>query len=157
MLTESKRLDVLIKKFNKMPEKKLKIIWEGHLKDKLLKLKQSTNIEFCGYKSWEELLKLVWESKWGIFCGVEDFWIAAIELISAWKAIFCLNKWWYKDTNLAWITWEFYNDEEWSDFIEKFKKFEENIDSNKYKKEILQSHASKFSKEKFKKELEGII
>jgi glycosyltransferase involved in cell wall biosynthesis len=26
MLTESKRLDVLIKKFNKMPEKKLKII-----------------------------------------------------------------------------------------------------------------------------------
>ena len=115
------------------------------------------NINLVWYKSEKKLVKLICESKGWIFCWVEDFWIAAIELLSAKKPIFTLNKAWYKETNIAWITGELYNDENWKDFIEKFKVFEENIEKGLYKKENLIKQARKFSKKNFIKEIKNII
>jgi len=156
-LTEWKRLDILIKAFNKMPEKKLKIIWVWNYENEYKKLVKSKNIEFLWYKSWKELTKLLKQAKGFLFVSNDDFWIAPVEAMACATPVFWLAKWWLLETNKAWITWDFFMDENWSDFIENFKKFEKNINSWVYQKKNLISQAQKFSKENFKKELRKIL
>jgi hypothetical protein len=68
-----------------------------------------------------------------------------------------LAKWGALETNIAWKTWEFFLNENWSDFLENFKIFEKNIDSWAYKKEDLISQSEKFSKKKFIEQIRDIV
>jgi hypothetical protein len=68
-----------------------------------------------------------------------------------------LAKWGALETNIAWKTWEFFLNENWSDFLENFKIFEKNIDSWAYKKEDLISQSEKFSKKNFIEQIRDIV
>jgi len=154
-LTEWKNVDVIIKSFNKMPEQKLVIVWVWDQEKKLKNLATSKNIKFVWYKSWSELEKIVCESKWGIFSWVEDFWIAAVEVMAGWKPVFWINQWWITETSIAGKTWEFYSSE--NDFIEKFTVFHQNNINWVYTKEKCQSQAEIFSNESFGKNILKLI
>ena len=156
-LTESKRLDVLISAFNKMPEKQLKIIWIGHLDNTLKNMVKWKNIEFLWYKEWEELCMLVNKSKWWIYTWVEDFWIAVIESMSAWIPVLWLKQGWFLETIIPGITWDFFIKEDWSDFIKNFIRFDDNIDKWIYKKSELLKHVEQFSKNKFINDIKKIV
>ena len=156
-LTEWKRLDVLINAFNKIPEKKLKIIWVWNYENEYKKITKSKNIEFLWFKTWNELIELLKQAKWFLFSSEEDFWIAIVEALASNTPVLTLWKWWALETNISWITWEFFEDENWEDFLEKFKIFEKNIENNVYKKENLIKQAKKFSKENFIKEIKKIV
>lgn len=154
-LTQWKRLDVLIDAFNKMPEKKLKIIWVWDYDIKYKKLAKSENIEFVWFKKWNELIELLKAAKWFLFVSLDDFWIAPVEAIASNTPVFGLGKWGLLETNLRWITWDFFEDINWKDFIEKFRIFEKNIEAWVYKKENLIEHSLQFSKKKFIKKIQG--
>lgn len=155
-LTEWKKVDLIVKSFNKMPDKKIKIIWVWAEEEKLKKLATSKNIEFVWYKSGKDLEKLICESKWWIFSWIEDFWIAAVECMAAGKPVFWINTWWITETSIAWKTWEFYDTESVENFVFNFKNFDKNIGENKYKKEDCQERAKLFSKENHIKEIKEI-
>lgn len=154
-LTEWKKVDTIIKAFNQMPEQKLKIIWIWDQQKELMQLATSQNIEFVWYKSGEDLEKIVGESKWWIFSGVEDFGIAAVEVMSAGKPVFWINQWWITETSIAGKTWEFYKNE--NDFVEKFKIFHQNNIIWVYSPENCQNQAEKFSDENFGKNILKLI
>jgi len=156
-LTESKRLETMINAFNKMPNKKLKIIWVWNLEEPLKKLVKWDNIEFLWYKSWKELYKLVWESRWWIYTWVEDFWIAAIESMASGRPVFWLKEWWFKETIIPNKTWDFFDFGDGSDFISKFEIFEKNIDNWIYKEKYLLGHVKQFSKENFIEQIKNIV
>ncbi len=156
MLTESKNFEFLIKIFNDFPEKKLKIIWDWHLKNYLQKLIKSKNIELLWYKSWKDLYNLVAKAKWAILAWVEDFWIAWIEALAWNTPVLALNAWWYKETIIPWITGELFELKK-EDFKKKLTLFEKNIDNNIYKKENLIKQAQKFSKKNFIKKIKEIV
>jgi len=155
-LTEFKKIDVAIKAFNKMPDKKLVIIWDGDYK-KELKKQAKENIVFVWKQYWDNLVALVQNSLGLIFPGEEDFWIVPIEVMSAWLPVFALNKWWLTETVIPWKTWEFFNSPQGEDFIEKFKIFHKNNLKWKYSSQDCKKQAEKFSKNNFIKELKKII
>ena len=155
-LTEFKRLDIAIKWFNQLTSKLL-IIWAGDYKWELEKLVSSDNIIFAWPQYWDDLVSLVQNSLGLIFPWEEDFWMVPVEALAAWKPVFALSKWWLLETNTAWITWEFFNDVEWEDFVEKFNIFHKNNLSWKYKPEDCIKKAEEFSEESFERKFRELI
>lgn len=156
-LTEWKRLDILINAFNIVSDKKLKIVWVWAYEKQYKNMCEKDNIEFLWYKIWDELIELLKKAKWFLFVSCDDFWIAPVEALACNTPVFWLWKWWLLETNIAWLTWEFFDDENWSDFIQKFKIFEWNLESWKYKKADLINRAKEFSKKRFINEIKNIV
>ena len=156
-LTEFKKIDIAIKSFNKIKDKKLIIIWEWDYRKKLEQINSSKNTNFVWAKYSDELVSLVQESSWLIFPWEEDFWIAPIEVMAAWKPVFALKKWWLYESVIKWVTWEFFEDDNWKDFIENFIKFDEKNIKWEYKSENCKKQAQKFSQSEFEKQIKSIV
>lgn len=155
-LTEFKKIEIAISWFNQL-EENLLIIWAGDFREDLEKLTKKENIKFVWAKYDDELVFLVQNSSGLIFPWEEDFGIVPIEVMSAWKPVFAYKGWWLLETNIEWVTWSFFEDKNWKDFIEKFEIFHKNNLKNIYTKENCINQAKNFSQEIFEKRFLELI
>ena len=155
-LTEFKKIEIAISWFNEL-EENLLIIWAGDFRENLEKLTKKENIKFAWAKYDDELVFLVQNSSGLIFPWEEDFGIVPIEVMSAWKPVFAYKGWWLLETNIEWVTWSFFEDKSWKDFIEKFEIFHKNNLKNIYTRENCVKQAKNFSQEIFKKNFLELI
>lgn len=155
-LTEFKRIDISIQAFNCMSDKNLVIIWTGNFKVSLEKI-SSKNIYFVWPKYDDELVYLLQHAKGLVFSWEEDFGIVPIEANAAGIPVFAYRWWWLAETMIEWNTAEFFDDKNGSDFVEKFKKFDENIVNWKYNKDTIINNAQRFSEEKFEEEIRKVV
>ena len=155
-LTEFKKIEIAISWFNKL-EENLLIIWAGDFRENLEKLTKKENIKFAWARYDDELVFLVQNSSGLIFPWEEDFGIVPIEVMSAWKPVFAYKGWWLLETNIEWVTWSFFEDKSWKDFIEKFEIFHKNNLKNIYTKENCINQAKNFSQEIFEKRFLELI
>ena len=58
-LSEEKGLQTLIKAFTALPHLQLKIVGEGNIKESLIAMVTTSNIEFCGYQRGEQLRQTI--------------------------------------------------------------------------------------------------
>lgn len=156
-LTEFKKIDIAIKSFNKMSDKKLKIVWWWPLEKSLKSMINSDNIELVWPKYWDDLKDLLENSKWLIFPWEEDFWIVPVEAMACWKPVFAYRWWWLLETVIDWKTWRFFEDKTWLDFVEKFEEFDREVCSDFFDKAFIRQHSMSFSKEKFKEKLLSFV
>ena len=155
-LTEFKKIEIAISWFNEL-EENLLIIWAGDFRENLEKLTEKENIKFAWAKYDDELVFLVQNSSGLIFPWEEDFGIVPIEVMSAWKPVFAYKGWWLLETNIEWVTWSFFEDKNWKDFIEKFEIFHKNNLKNIYTRENCINQAKNFSQEIFEKNFLELI
>ena len=155
-LTEFKKIEIAISWFNEL-EENLLIIWAGDFREDLEKLTKKENIKFVWAKYDDELVFLVQNSSGLIFPWEEDFGIVPIEVMSAWKPVFAYKGWWLLETNIEWVTWSFFEDKSWKDFIEKFEIFHKNNLKNIYTKENCINQAKNFSQAIFEKRFLELI
>lgn len=76
-----KKVDLIVKAFTQLPDKKLVVIGDGPDFD-LLKKIASPNIEFLGYQPFDELRKHMQKAKAFIYAAEEDFGITVVEALS---------------------------------------------------------------------------
>ena len=155
-LTEFKKIEIAVSWFNEL-EENLLIIWAGDFRENLEKLTKKENIKFAWAKYDDELVFLVQNSSGLIFPWEEDFGIVPIEVMSAWKPVFAYKGWWLLETNIEWVTWSFFEDKNWKDFIEKFEIFHKNNLKNIYTRENCINQAKNFSQEIFEKNFLELI
>ena len=155
-LTEFKKIDIAIKAFNEMSDKNLIIIWQWDYKSELEKI-SNKNIIFSWAKYWDDLVSLVQNSNWLIFPWEEDFWIVPIEVMAAWKPVFAYNWWGLKETVIKWITWDFFDNKEWLDFIINFNKFDTDNNNWKYLSKNCIKQAKKFSEQIFEEKIKELV
>lgn len=156
-LTEFKRIDLSINAFNKMKDKKLIIVWAWNFKENLEKMVEWNNIIFTWPKYDDELVYLLQNSNWLIFCWEEDFWIVPIESFWAWVPVFAYKWWWLEETMIQWVTWEFFENKNWEDFIKNFEVFEKNIKSWKYDRSKIIEHSKNYDEEIFEQKIREIV
>lgn len=156
-LTEFKKIDIAVENFNNIPENNLLIVWAGDYRKELEKKVTGKNIVFAWAQYGDDLVDIVQNCQWLIFPGEEDFWIVPIEVMAAWKPVFAFWKWGLTETVIAWKTWDFFNDENGKDFIEKFKIFNENNLIWVYSQQECQKQAEWFSSENFEKKLKSYL
>ncbi len=90
-LVPYKKIDIIVRAFTEMPDKKLLVIGDGPDEAKIKKFAGS-NIEFLGYQEPEELSKYMQKAKAFVFAADEDFGIVPIEALSCGTPVIALNK-----------------------------------------------------------------
>ena len=121
--------------------------------DKLVK-KAQNKVEFLGQVSDEELVKLYKGAKGFLALSQdEDFGITPVESMLCGTPVIAFNGGGYKETVVDGKTGILFNDYSVGGLIEAVKKFE----SSKFSAEDCIEQAQKFSKERFKREIEEFV
>lgn len=89
-LQRYKRIDLIIKAFNKL-NKKLLVVGDGPDKERLEKL-AGKNIQFYGFTEEQTKIKLLKEARGFIFAGHEDFGIVMVEALAAGTPVIAYEK-----------------------------------------------------------------
>ena len=160
-LVPNKRVDLIIKAFNKL-NLPLIIIGEGSEKKKLMKIK-SKNIKIIGYQSDYVIKKMMEECRAFVYAGTEDFGIAPVEAMAAGSPVIGLAKGGLLDTvncinecaeNCTGLLFKSNEINTIKDCIEYF---EEKEIWKRFNPDELNNWASGFSEEKFSENIKNFI
>jgi glycosyltransferase involved in cell wall biosynthesis len=151
-LVSYKRISLIVEAFNKMPNKKLKVIGDGPEMSKILKM-ANKNIEILGRKSQKDMIKTLQKAKALVFAADEDFGIIPVEAQSCGTPVIAFNKGGLKETVIENITGVFFEKQEVSHLVEAVNRFE----SLKFDAKIIRKNSERFSKERFEKEFKEFV
>jgi glycosyltransferase involved in cell wall biosynthesis len=147
-----KRFDLVIKAFNNMPEKKLKIVGDGSQLKELKKIAGS-NIEFLGFLESDKVYENIKKAKGFIHAGIEDFGIAPIEAQACGTPVIAYGFGGVLETVINHKTGIFFNENNSLNLINSIKEFEKiNFDYKEVRKNAL-----KFSKDRFENEIKKFV
>jgi glycosyltransferase involved in cell wall biosynthesis len=152
-LSPYKRIDIAVEAFSKNGLK-LKIVGEGSELSEL-KSRAKDNIDFLGWKSEGEKVRLLQHCKALIFPGEEDFGLTPVEAMACGRPVIAYKKGGVTETVVDGETGLFFNDATADSLYDALNRFEimyDDIIPSKCK-----TRAEKFSKEVFIKKFSSII
>jgi glycosyltransferase involved in cell wall biosynthesis len=150
-LVPYKRLDLVIKTFNRLGEK-LKIFGTGP-ELKYLKKIAKPNIEFLGKITEEEKIKLLAKAKAFIHPQLEDFGITPIESMAAGRPVIAYGHGGATETILHGETGIFFPEQTWESLFETIVRF----NPYKWDSQKIRAQAACFCEEKFKNEIKKYV
>ncbi len=146
-----KKIDIVIKAFQQMKNKKLVLIGDGLNSKEISKLmSDAPNIVWLGYQHDDELIMYMQHAKACIFAAKEDFGIMCVEAQSTGTPVLALNYGGYKETVIDGKTGYFFNNQTEDSIIEVVNKFE------RYPltaHEEIRENAKRFSVARFQQEM----
>lgn len=162
-LVPYKRLDILVEAFNRMHDKKIIIVGDGHLRKDLEGRKRSKNIQFLGWVRQADLIELYQKARAFVYPAEEDFGIAPVEAQATGLAVVAYGKGGVSETvvpldgefKTQYPTGLFFltqNCESLIEAIERFEKYEQ-----MFSPQHIREHALKFSRNNFKKNIVEFI
>lgn len=150
-----KKIDMVIRAFQQMSDKKLVLIGEGWGAsgfDEMLK--GHPNIEWLGYKDDAEMIKYMQEARACIFAAKEDFGIMCVEAQACGTPVLALNYGGYQETVIDGITGHLFPEQTETAVIEAVRKMEAHpLNNNK----AIRANALRFSDERFRKEFGDFV
>ncbi|MDZ7766680.1 MAG: glycosyltransferase family 4 protein [Melioribacteraceae bacterium] len=148
-----KKVDIAIKAFKNLPDKKLVVVGSGPDEDKLRSL-ASSNVEFLGYQSDENLAELMRNAKAFIYTAEEDFGITIVEAQAAGTPVIAYGVGGASETVLHGKTGLLFNEQTANSLVDAVKKFEQGLD---FEPKVIRDHAKQFSRVRFEKEIKDFI
>ncbi|MGL4863985.1 MAG: glycosyltransferase [Cetobacterium sp.] len=146
-----KRIDLAIEACKKL-ERKLVVIGDGEQREYLKSLADE-NITFTGRISDEEVKDYLQRCKAMIFCAEEDFGIIPLEAQACGRPVIAYGKGGALETVVGKETGIFFYKQEIESVVKGIEEFEKlNLNTQK-----IYEHAMKFSRERFKKEIEEVV
>lgn len=151
-LVSYKKIALIVEAFNKMPNKKLKVIGEGPEMSKIVRIAKS-NVEILGRKNQDDMVKILQKARALVFAADEDFGILPVEAQSCGTPVIAFNKGGLKETVIENVTGVFFEKQEVSHLVEAISRFE----SIKFDAKIIRKNSERFSKERFEKEFKEFV
>ncbi|MGL5649958.1 MAG: glycosyltransferase, partial [Clostridium sp.] len=146
-----KRIDLAIEACKKLG-RKLVVIGDGEQREYLKSLADE-NITFTGRISDEEVKNYLQRCKAMIFCAEEDFGIVPLEAQACGRPVIAYGKGGALETVVDKKTGIFFDKQEVESIVKGIGEFEK-LDLNT---QDIYKHAMKFSRERFKKEIEEVV
>jgi glycosyltransferase involved in cell wall biosynthesis len=140
-----KKIDLIVEAFSKMPDKKLIVIGDGP-DYKKIQSKASSNIEFKGYLSFEDLIKYLQKAKAFVFAAIEDFGMLPLEAQACGTPVIAYGKGGSLETVKHGVTGILYKEQNINSIVDAVDKFEQ----MSFDPVIIRAHAENFSTEIFK-------
>lgn len=150
-----KKIDMVIRAFQQMPNKRLILIGEGWGAtgfDELLK--GHPNIEWLGYRTDEEVIRYMQEAKACIFAAKEDFGIMCVEAQACGTPVLALDYGGYKETVVDGKTGYLFAEQTEEAVITAVNKMEQQPLTDHAS---IRNHALKFSDERFRAEFSAFV
>lgn len=151
-LVSYKKIDLIVSAFNKMPDKKLKVIGDGPEMKKIKKIAKK-NIEILGRKNIDDLIDVFQKAKALVFAADEDFGIIPVEAQACGTPVIAYRKGGAIETVIENKTGLFFDKQEVKCIINSVLEFEKT--SFDYK--LVRENAERFSKERFEKEFKNFV
>lgn len=149
-LVPYKKVDLIVKAFGQMPDKKLFVIGDGPDFKKIKKI-ATDNIVLMGYQPFEVLKHYLSKTKAFIFAAEEDFGMLPVEAQACGTPVIAFKKGGVTETVIENKTGVYFSEQEISSIVEAINYFEKNI--NMFDPVKIAAHASSFSTQRFKQEL----
>ena len=153
-LVPYKKIDLIIRVFNKFPHLKLNIIGDGPEFFELKHLAKS-NIKLLGYQSDTSVRTYYQNARAVLLAAIEDFGITSAEAQACGTPVIALKKGGYTETVLEDKTGVFFNEQNEVELEKSLHHFIA-IESTFNKAEI-RTHAEKFKIDRFKNEFSSIV
>ncbi len=148
-LVSYKRVDVIVKAFSMIREKRLLIIGDGPELKRLKKIAPS-NVEFLGYLEREKLTNYFSRARAFIFSAEEYFGIAPVEAQASGIPVISYRGGGAIESVIDGVTGIFFNEQTPEAVVQAINKFESIED--RFESEKIRKNSLRFSKEKFKQE-----
>jgi glycosyltransferase involved in cell wall biosynthesis len=142
-----KKMDIIIKAFKNMPDKKLVLIGDGYdAKNIKHIIDGAENIVWLGYQHDDELILYMQNAKACVFAAKEDFGIMCVEAQATGTPVLALNYGGYKETVIDGQSGYFFDNQTVESIQQAIHHFEKNPLTD-FK--AIHEHASKFSVHRF--------
>lgn len=149
-----KNNDLLVKAFNKMKDKKLRIYWIWPEFDRLKSMVEWDNIEILDWNfGFEKRQEIMSKAIAFMHPQKEDFWITPVESNAFWVPVIAYWIWWALETIIEWKTWSFHYTQEIDDIIKVVENFDENI----FDQKEMMENAERFNFKNFEKDLKKFV
>ena len=145
-LVSYKKTKLIVKAFNKMPDKNLVVIGKGEEYQTIKKIAKP-NIEILGYQKDEVLVDFMKRAKAFVYAAIEDFGIVPVEAMACGTPVVALNKGGTAETVINGITGILFENQTKEDIINAINSFEK----QKFDFDVIRKEALKYDKNSFKK------
>ncbi len=153
-LVPYKKIDLIVRAFNKMPDKKLVVIGSGPEKEKIKSL-ANLNTEFIGHQPADKLREYFQNAKAFVFAAEEDFGIVVVEAMACGTPVIALNKGGTSESVIHGKTGIHFNEQTPESIIGAIKDFEKRIDY--FDIQSIRKHAEKFDRKNFEENIKGFV
>jgi len=153
-LVPYKRMDLIVKAFNEMPDKKLQLIGEGPESAQLKSLAKD-NIEFTGHLSQEELVDKIGAAKAIVLAAHEDLGLTSLEAQSCGTPVIAYKKGGYLETVQDGLNGIFFAEQSTDAIKEAVLRFEKN--GVEWDAERIRESVLPFSSEEFRRKIELFV
>lgn len=144
-----KRVDVIVRAFNLMPDKKLVVVGEGPDRSALERL-AGPNVQFVGYQDHDQMASVIARAKAFVYAAIEDFGIVPLEAQAAGVPVIAYGAGGVLETvntkkgEATGILFPHQTPESLRDAVERF-----DAQAETYSAEACQTHASNFATQNF--------
>lgn len=145
-LVPYKRVDLIIKAFANLPDKRLLVIGDGPEMRDCQKLATS-NVKLLGYQTNEQLRKLVSKARAFVFAAEEDFGISPVEAQACGTPVICYGKGGVLDSVIDGETGIYFSQQSAESIINAIRRFE--ALATPLNPLVIHAHAQKFNPERF--------
>lgn len=150
-----KKIDMVIRAFQQMPDKRLVLIGEGWGAagfDKMLE--GHPNIEWLGYREDAEMIQYMQEAKACIFAAKEDFGIMCVEVQACGTPVLALDYGGYRETVVDGVTGYLFAEQTEAGVIAAVNKMEQQPITNH---KAVRENALRFSDDRFRNEIAAFV
>lgn len=145
-----KKIDMIVRAFEQMPDKKLVLIGEGYGSRKFTRiLEQCKNITWLGYRNDKEMITYMQEARACIFAAKEDFGIMCVEVQACGTPVLALDYGGYRETVIDGVSGYLFPQQNEASVIEAVNKLEQNPLNNNI---AIRQNALRFSDVRFREE-----
>ena len=152
-LVPYKKVDLIVRAFSKMPDKKLKVIGAGPELKALRKL-AAPNIEFMGFQSDQVVSDSLQQARALIYAAEEDFGIVPVEAQACGTPVIAYGKGGALETVIQGKTGFFFPEQTPESLLNAVQIFENH---GKLNSKVIRKHAEGFSKDRFKAEIRTFV
>lgn len=147
-----KKIELIVKAFNKMPNKKLVVAGDGPEFSKIKKI-AAKNVELLGFLPKEKLKNYMGKAKAFVFAAEEDFGIIPVEAQACGVPVIGYGKGGLLETVIDEKTGLFFYEQKENSIIDAVETFEKLT----FNYSEIREHSLKFSKERFEIEIESFV
>lgn len=151
-LVSYKKIDTIVKAFNQMPHKRLKVIGDGPDFKKIKKIAKG-NVDIVGALNKEELIKSIQKAKAFVYAANEDFGILPVEAQSCGTPVIAYNKGGLRETVIANQTGVFFNNQTADNIADAVREFEK----KEFDYKVIRKNAERFSRDRFESEFKIFV
>lgn len=147
-----KRIDLIVEAFSYMPERRLFVVGEGPMFEKVA-AKAGPNVKLLGYQSTERLKSYMQRAKAFVFAAEEDFGIVPVEAQACGTPVIAYARGGNLETVVSGVTGMFFDEQTPESLVRAVQQFEE----MQWDAMAIRRHAEHFSIPRFRQEFGDLV